>query len=80
MPRTFTGRHMTMVLVAFFGTIIVVNFTMARFASSTFGGVVVENSYVASQHFNLAQELLHLHFVVGFYPFPNQAQGITISY
>ena len=52
MPRTFTGRHMTMVLVAFFGTIIVVNFTMARFASSTFGGVVVENSYVASQHFN----------------------------
>ncbi len=29
-----------------------VNFVMAGFASSTFGGVVVDNSYVASQRFN----------------------------
>jgi nitrogen fixation protein FixH len=52
MTRTFTGRHMAAILVAFFGVVIAVNFTMARFASATFGGVVVENSYVASQHFN----------------------------
>lgn len=48
----FTGRHMTMIMVAFFGVVIAVNLVMARYASSTFGGVVVENSYVASQHYN----------------------------
>lgn len=51
-PRAFTGRHMTAILVAFFAVVIAVNFTMARFAMSTFGGKVVENSYVASQHYN----------------------------
>lgn len=51
-PRVFTGRHMTMILVAFFGVVMAVNFTMAHFALSTFGGKVVENSYVASQHYN----------------------------
>lgn len=50
--RPFTGRHMTLILVAFFGVVIVVNLVMARFATGTFGGVVVENSYVASQEFN----------------------------
>jgi nitrogen fixation protein FixH len=50
--KPFTGKHMTMILVAFFGVVIAVNFTMAFFASSTFGGLVVENSYVASQEFN----------------------------
>ena len=52
MTRQFTGRHMAMVLVAFFGVVITVNLIMARFAISTFGGVVVENSYVASQTFD----------------------------
>jgi nitrogen fixation protein FixH len=47
-----TGRKVAMIFVAFFGVVMAVNFTMARFASSTFGGVVVENSYVASQNFN----------------------------
>jgi nitrogen fixation protein FixH len=52
MNGEFTGRRMAMILVAFFGVIILVNLTMARLAMSTFGGVVVENSYVASQEFN----------------------------
>lgn len=52
MVRQFTGRHMALVCCAFFGTIIAVNVTMARYASATFGGIVVENSYVASQQFN----------------------------
>ena len=47
-----TGRKVTAIFVAFFGVVMTVNFTMAHFASSTFGGVVVENSYVASQHYN----------------------------
>jgi nitrogen fixation protein FixH len=48
----FTGRHMTLVMVAFFGMVLGVNGLLARFAVSTFSGVVVENSYVASQGFN----------------------------
>ncbi|GGE04794.1 cytochrome oxidase [Tsuneonella deserti] len=52
MTKPFTGRHMTAILVAGFGIVIAVNLVMARFAVSTFGGVVVENSYVASQEFN----------------------------
>ena len=50
--RRFTGRHMWLTMLGFFGTVIVVNFTMAWYASSTFGGTVVDNSYVASQKFN----------------------------
>jgi hypothetical protein len=50
--RQIHRQHMTAILVAFFGVVVVVNFTMAGYASSTFGGIVVENSYVASQHFN----------------------------
>ncbi|KAB7648672.1 FixH family protein [Polymorphobacter fuscus] len=52
MSRGFTARHMWMVMIGFFGLIIAVNFTMAWFASNTFGGTVVENSYVASQRYN----------------------------
>lgn len=50
--KTFTGRHITIILLTFFGVVIAVNLTMATFATRTFGGVVVENSYVASQNFN----------------------------
>jgi len=50
--RPFTGRHMAAIMVGFFGIVIVVNFYMASLATSTFTGVVVENSYVASQNFN----------------------------
>ncbi|WP_448664794.1 FixH family protein [Sphingomonas sp. CJ20] len=48
----FTGWHMLATMIAFFGVIIAVNVTMATLATRTFGGVVVENSYVASQEFN----------------------------
>ena len=52
MQRQFTGWHMLAMMVAFFGVVIAVNLTMARIAIGSFGGVVVENSYVASQEFN----------------------------
>ena len=48
----FTGWHMLACMIAFFGVIIVVNFTMASFASKSWTGLVVKNSYVASQKFN----------------------------
>lgn len=52
MTRRFTGWHMFAILIAFFGVVIAVNITMAMFATRTFGGTVVDNSYVASQKFN----------------------------
>lgn len=52
MTKQFTGRHMAMIMVAFFSVVIAVNVVMARDAIKTFGGTVVENSYVASQQYN----------------------------
>ncbi len=52
MTRQFTGRDMTVIMVAFFAVVIAVNVVMARSAIASFGGVVVSNSYVASQKFN----------------------------
>ena len=52
MSRRFTGWHMTVVLIAMFGTILSVNLVMARFAIATFGGTVVDNSYVATRHYD----------------------------
>lgn len=52
MIREFTGRHMLLVMFGMFGTIIAVNLVMAHYAVATFGGTVVENSYVASQDYN----------------------------
>lgn len=40
------------VMVLFFGTVIGVNLTLAFFANSSWSGLVVANSYVASQEFN----------------------------
>jgi nitrogen fixation protein FixH len=52
MTRRFTGRHMLAIMLSFFGVVVAVNLLMATLASSTFGGTVVDNSYVASQRFN----------------------------
>jgi nitrogen fixation protein FixH len=52
MTRRFTGWHMTAILVAFFAVVVAVNLVMARYAIGTFGGTVVNNSYVASQKYN----------------------------
>lgn len=49
---TFTGRHAAAWIVGFFAVVIAVNVVMMRLAASTFGGTVVDNSYVASQHYN----------------------------
>lgn len=48
----FTGGHMLAVVALFFGTIIAVNIAMVFAATSTFPGLVVANSYVASQNYN----------------------------
>jgi nitrogen fixation protein FixH len=50
--RPFTGRHMALILIAFFAVVVGVNVTMAVLARKSWTGLVVPNSYVASQHFN----------------------------
>ncbi len=52
MTRRFTGFHMLACIVGFFVVVIGVNGVMATIAARSFTGTVVENSYVASQHFN----------------------------
>jgi nitrogen fixation protein FixH len=51
--REFTGRHMLFTIGAFFAVVIGVNILMAVAASSTWTGLVVANSYVASQEFQM---------------------------
>lgn len=50
--KEFTGRHMLFVTLGAFGVIITVNLIMASLALSTFPGLTVKNSYVASQDYN----------------------------
>ncbi|WP_416896867.1 MAG: FixH family protein [Minwuia sp.] len=51
-PRPVTGRTVLITIVAFFGVIIAVNLTLTVFALRSDNGLVVKNSYVASQNFN----------------------------
>jgi nitrogen fixation protein FixH len=44
----FTGRHMLIVMLAFFGTVVAVNVLMAVLASRSFTGLLAVNGYVAS--------------------------------
>ena len=55
----FTGRHMLLVTGAFFGVVIGVNALMAVSASRTWTGLVVDNSYVASQEFQVKADAAH---------------------
>lgn len=50
--QRLTGRRVAMIFVAGFGLVAAVNFYMASLAVGGFQGVVVKNSYVASQKFN----------------------------
>lgn len=59
-PRPFTGRHMLAITVAFFTVVIGVNITMAVISGSSWTGLVVDNSYVASQEY---QDKLDAHRV-----------------
>lgn len=50
--RELTGRKVLLIFVSAFGVVISVNLLMAYSAISTFPGLVVGNSYVASQKFD----------------------------
>ncbi len=51
-PKEFTGRHMLGIVMSFFAVVISVNLAMAYFASKSWSGLIVHNTYVASQHFD----------------------------
>jgi nitrogen fixation protein FixH len=50
--REFTGRHMAIIMVAFFGVVVSVNGYMAWVAVDSWTGLMARNGYVASQDFN----------------------------
>jgi len=50
--KPITGRKVLVMMVVGFGIIIAANLTMMFAATGTFPGLVVENSYVASQEWN----------------------------
>ena len=52
MTTRFTGWHMLATMIGFFGVVIAVNVLMASDAIRTFGGTVVDNSYVATMEYN----------------------------
>ena len=47
-----TGRHVFIVVAAFFAVVIGANLTLAVFASRSWTGLIVPNAYVASQTFD----------------------------
>ncbi|HDR27145.1 FixH family protein [Rhodovulum sp.] len=54
--RELTGRKVLIIIVSFFTVVIGVNLLLAFKAVSTFPGLEVQNSYVASQHFDEMRE------------------------
>ena len=53
---TFTGWHFLAIMIAFFGVVISVNFTMADYASHSWSGLVADDTFKASQQFNAKAE------------------------
>jgi nitrogen fixation protein FixH len=58
MTTEFTGKHMLIIMLSFFGVVIGVNLVMAWFANASWSGLIVSNGYVASQSFN--SDLQHI--------------------
>ncbi len=55
----FTGKHMLITILSFFGVIFAMNFTFAYMAFNTFTGLDVDNAYNKGRHFN--QQLAAAH-------------------
>ncbi len=50
--REFTGRHMLIILICFFGVITAMNLTFAWFALGSWPGLLEQNGYQGSQSYN----------------------------
>ena len=74
-PKEFTGRKMLFIMIAFFGVIISVNMVLMFSAISTFPGLEVKNSYVASQSFDRRANAQN---ALGWAPSVAYADGVLI--
>lgn len=61
-----TGRSVLIIALAFFGVIVAVNVGLAVVAGVTFPGLVVENSYTASQGYNAILAAARKQDAIGF--------------
>ncbi len=75
--REFTGWHMLAIMVAFFGVIIIVNLIMATSAIRSWSGLVVQNSYVASQEFNEKSIIGKAHAALNWQEHLNYENGLV---
>ena len=50
--RKITGKHVLVMLLAFFGVMLVVNAVFVYFATSTFSGLSTEDAYRKGVHYN----------------------------
>lgn len=71
-----TGWHMLAIMFGFFGVIITVNFSMAILASKSWTGLVVKNSYVASQQLNEELEAAKLQKEAGWHTEISFSEGL----
>lgn len=76
----FTGWHMVGVMALFFGVVISVNITLAVFANTSWTGLVVKNTYVASQQFNEEAERMRLEAEMGWKIFADyRDEGFSVE-
>ncbi|MCW2306468.1 FixH family protein [Rhodobium gokarnense] len=57
--KPFTGRHVLISLIAFFGVMLVANFALLYFALTSWSGLEVPSSYEAGQVFNEELAVAH---------------------
>ncbi len=74
--RRFTGRHMLLIMLGFFATVFAANMTMVYFASHSWTGLVVKNSYVASQEFDATTAKMRANAAVDIRPTLSYAAGV----
>ncbi|WP_293577635.1 FixH family protein [Phaeobacter sp.] len=73
-PRQLTGWHVLMIFAGAFGVIITVNIALAVNAVSTFPGLEVKNSYVASQSFDKRRDAQQ---ALGWSVYASAADGVV---
>ncbi|MFN3231161.1 MAG: FixH family protein [Alphaproteobacteria bacterium] len=76
-PKEFTGKHMLLSILAFFGVIVAVNLTLAFFATGSWTGLIVKNSYVASQEYNDVLEAAKAQDAMGWSSQADYADGVV---
>lgn len=59
MTKELTGRHVLIIALCAFGVIITANLSMLFAATGSFPGLVVQNSYIASQGWNARADAQH---------------------